>query len=48
MEGPTGFEPAPQGFAVPRINHFATAPLDWLAIVDSNHDIDFQRVASYR
>lgn len=51
LEGPIRFELIPQGFAVPRISHFATAPLTylfWLPGMDSNHDSMSQSHASYR
>ena len=47
LEGQTGLEPAPQGFAVPRIIRFAIAPY-WLLIMDSNHNTLSQSQESYR
>lgn len=32
MEGPIRFELIPQGFAVPRISHFATAPSTYIVL----------------
>ena len=32
LEGPIRFELIPQGFAIPHINHFATAPLTYIVL----------------